>query len=152
MLLLFCSCHSQSYGILKYQDKKINAECTLNGEYRISIKKDGEKREICFLEPTSLAHISFAIDGEIIVGHAGEVEIPFEAGSVRGLLALSNIFSLSEDSLSVATSNGDVAIMEFSTEYGTYSLTFGKNDLPSSVKIYSDDYRYDISIDAISLY
>ena len=151
LLLLLCSCHSQGYGILKYQDKKISAECTLNGEYKITIKKEGEVREICFLEPPSLKYISFEIKGDIVIGRAGELEIPFDEGNVRGICALSNIFSLNEECLSTAAAQDEGACLEFETEYGTYKLTLGKNELPSAVQILSSDYRYDISIDSIAL-
>lgn len=151
MLLFLCSCHNQSYGILKYQDKKINAECTLNGEYKISIKKDGQKREIGFLEPPSLAHISFKIDGESVTGYAGALEIPFESENVMGILALSSIFSLGEEALSTASVTEDGETLEFLTEYGTYKLTLGKNEMPSNVQIYSPNYRYEITIDAIMI-
>lgn len=150
-IFLFCSCQSQGYGILKYQDKKISAECTLNGEYKILIEKSGEKRKISFLSPPALTHISFEIDKEGVVGQAGELEIPLENESVRGIFALSNIFSLSEECLTTAASEGGGAYMEFSTDYGTYRLTLGKNELPSAVQIYSTEYRYDITVDAITV-
>lgn len=151
VVFLICSCKGQSYGILKYQDKKINAECTLNGEYKISIKKDGDLGEISFLSPPALSYISFEINKDVVVGHAGELEIPLESESVRGILALKNIFSLSEECLCTASSLGECTFLEFSTEYGTYRLTLGKNGLPSSVQIICADYRFDISIDAISV-
>lgn len=151
ILAFLCSCQNQKYGILKYQDEKINAECTLNGEYRISIKKDGDKKEISFLEPASLSHISFAIDGESIIGRVGELEIPLEYTNARGIFALSNIFSLSEECLCTATSQGSCSSLEFRTDYGVYTLTLGKNNLPNTIQIYSTDYRYDISIDAITI-
>ncbi|MBO5378703.1 MAG: hypothetical protein J6A90_00080 [Clostridia bacterium] len=151
LILLLCSCHGQSYDILKYQDKKISAECTLNGEYKISIKKEGDVREICFLEPPSLKYISFEINGEGVIGRAGELEIPLDEGNVRGICALSSVFSLSEECLLTAAVQGEGACLEFETEYGTYKLTLGKNDLPCAVEILSDSYRYDISIDSIVL-
>ena len=131
LILLLCSCHGQSYDILKYQDKKISAECTLNGEYKISIKKEGDVREICFLEPPSLKYISFEINGEGVIGRAGELEIPLDEGNVRGICALSSVFSLSEECLLTAAVQGEGACLEFETEYGTYKLTLGKNDLLS---------------------
>lgn len=151
-MLFLCSCHSPKYDILKYQNKKICAECTLNDEYKISIKKDGEKREISFLAPVQLSHVSFEIYGESIVGRASELEIPFNCENVRGIFAISNIFSLSEECLSSACAQDDGAEMEFTTEYGTYKLLLGKNELPCAVQIYSSDYRFNISIDAITLY
>ena len=86
-----------------------------------------------------------------MVGQAGELEIPLENESVRGIFALSNIFSLSEECLTTATSEGGGAYMELSTDYGTYRLTLGKNELPSAVQIYSTEYRYDITVDAITV-
>ena len=150
-VLLFSSCRVQNYGILSYQEKKIDAECTLNGEYKISIAKRGELREISFLEPSTLSHISFKINGESIVARAGETEIPLEPENVRGILALSSVFSLSESCLATAGILDERSNMEFQTEYGTYTLTLGKNNLPSRVQIYSEYYRYDVSIDAIML-
>ena len=151
-LLFLCSCQNQSYGILKYQDKKISAECTLNGEYKILIEKDGDKRRISFISPSALTHVSFEINGESVVGRAGELEISLENEDVRGIFALSSIFSLGEEYLSAAVSEGERAYLEFSTEYGIYRLTLGKNDLPSTVQIYSEDYRYEVSIDAITIF
>ncbi len=151
IILFSCSCRSQKYGILSYQDKKIDAECTLNGQYKISIKKDGDLRKIQFLEPQSLSYISFEIEGESAKGRAGELEIPLDSASVRGIFALSNVFSISEECLSSAVSVGEDASLEFDTEYGRYKLTLGKNELPRRVQIHSPDYRYDITIDAIMI-
>ena len=150
-LLVFSSCRVQNYGILSYQEKAIDAECTLNGEYKISIRKHGSEKKICFSEPSALSHISFEIVGENVTARAGEVEIQLEPETVRGILALSNVFSLNEGALSTAGALGERSNMEFQTEYGTYTLTLGKNGLPSRVQIYSAHYRYDISVDAIKL-
>ena len=150
-LLVLSSCRVQNYGILSYQEKKIDAECTLNGEYKISISKHAEKKKISFLEPSALSHISFEIEGESVTARAGEALISLDGENVRGILALSSVFSLNESSLATAGVLGERSNMEFQTEYGTYTLTLGKNNLPSRVQIYSADYRYDVSIDAIML-
>ena len=150
-LLVLCSCRAQNYGILSYQGKMIDAECTLNGEYKISISKHGEEKKICFLEPSALSPISFEIVKETVTARAGEAIIPLDGENVRGILALGNVFSLNEGSLTTAAALGEGSNMEFQTEYGTYTLTLGKNNLPSRVQIYSMDYRYDIEINAIML-
>ena len=149
--LLLCSCGTRSFGILSYQEKSIRAECTLNSEYKIEITKENGGGRVSFLEPSELSYISFSINDECVTATSGEVTITMEKESATGILAIFNIFSLDEAELCTAKSNGEYTLMEFSNEYGIYTLTLGKNSLPKRVKIASSTYTFDISVDAISL-
>ena len=149
--LLFPSCRGQEYGILPYQDKNIDAECTLNSEYKIRIVKENGRGHICFLEPTELSTISFSIEDERVTGNAGETKIPLPEKNTRGILAIFNMFSLKEGEISSARQEGSLSYIEFTTSYGVYSLTLGKNSMPKNIKIVSSDYTFDISIDTILL-
>lgn len=149
--LCFLSCGKQSYGILSYQEKNIEAECTLNGEYKILIKKDGAKRSVSFLEPSSLCSVCFVYENDKIIGRAGEMEIPLNKESLDGVMAILGVFSLSEECLTYASGSGEGDVLEFVNELGSYRLTIGKNDLPKRIVIESSHYDYDILVDAISI-
>ena len=153
--LIFClflsSCQRGSYGILSYQEKNIEAECTLNGEYKILVTKEKGAGSIRFLEPSELSSISFLISGEEIIAKSEDVEIPLAKENAYGTLAIFNMFSLSEGELYSAKQEGEYSKMEFLNDYGLYQLTLGKNSMPKAIKIVSSDYTFDISIDAILL-
>ena len=149
--LLLCSCGARSFGILSYQEKSIRAECTLNEEFKIEIIKENGGGRVSFLEPSELSYISFSINENYVTAKSGDVEITLENEQSTGILAIFNIFSLDEAELCTAKSENELTLMEFSNEYGIYTLTLGKNSLPKRVKIASSTYTFDISVDAISL-
>lgn len=145
-----CACH-QNYGILSYQEKEIDAVCTLNDNYKIKIEKKNNHTCVGFLEPKSLSSISFVVEENTVLAKSNELEIPMEKEKMRGVVAISKIFSLYEKELTLASGKSDYSYMEFSCELGLYKLTLGKNNLPLSVEIISNEYHFYISIDTISL-
>ncbi len=150
-LLPICACHGQRYGILSYQENDIYAECLLNGEYKIALNQTKTEKSVSFLEPTSLSSISFSLkDGEII-GQAGEIKVPFDSEDLDGISAILSIFSLDEDNLGSVTSTNEATCMEFISSLGTYKVTLGKNELPKRIEILSEEYEFDIIIEAIKL-
>ena len=149
--LCLSACGTRSFGILPYQNKEIRAECTLNDQYKIEITKENGGGRVSFLEPTELSYISFLINENYVTAKSGDVEITLENEQSTGILAIFNIFSLDEAELCTAKSENELTLMEFSNEYGIYTLTLGKNSLPKHVKISSPAYTFDISVDAISL-
>ena len=150
-LLPLSACHRQRYGILSYQEKEIYAECLLNGEYKIAVSQTKTEKSVSFLEPTSLSSVSFRQEGESIIGRAGEIEIPFENMDLDGICAILSIFSLDEANLGYVTSTSDATCMEFTSALGTYKVTLGKNELPKRIEILSEEYEFDIVIEAIKL-
>ena len=149
--LALTSCHGQSYGILSYQDSDIYAECILNGEYKIAVSKSEGERSVRFLSPESLASVSFVEADGKIVGYAGEIEIPFDSEKLSGVLAIISMFSLEESSLVSAVGDKSSACMEFNNSLGSYKITIGENDLPKRIEILSEEYEFDIVIEAIKL-
>lgn len=145
------SCHSQDYGILSYQEKSIEAECSLNGEYKILVTKDGEKCSVAFLEPTSLSTVSFTYENDKIVARAGEMEMPLNKEELDGVMAILNMFSLNEECLAYAGSGENGEVLEFISELGSYRLTMGENDVPKRIEITSESYEFDIAIEAMKL-
>ena len=151
LLLLLSSCHSQEYGILKYQEKNIEAECTLNGEYKILVTKNGEKSSVSFIEPSSLSSISFTYEGERVTARASDMEITLPKNELEGAVAVLSMFSLSEECL-VSVSNGENGdIMEFDSDLGNYKLTMGENDMPKRIEIQAERYEFDIIVDSIMI-
>ena len=104
--LFFSSCQGGSYGILSYQEKNIEAECTLNGEYKILVTKENGGGSIAFLEPSELSSISFLIENGKIVAKSESVLVPLPEKSATGILAILNMFSLSEGELYTAKQDG----------------------------------------------
>ncbi len=145
------SCHKQSYGILSYQEKNIEAECTLNGEYKIIVTKVGEKSSVKFKEPSSLALFSFTEENGRIIASAGELSLPISREELDGVCAILSMFSLSEECLVYAGSSDNGEVMEFSSETGNYKLTMGENDVPKRIEITSPGFEFDILVDTIKL-
>lgn len=150
-LIFLFSCQSQQYGILSYQEKNIEAECTLNGEYKILITKSNGRTDVKFTEPSELKSVGFYKENEKIYGYAGDTEIPFEYQDLAGVSSILCVFSLDEGTLASAVSKNDLACMEFTNELATYKITFGKNELPKQIEISSDDYELFLVVDAIKL-
>ena len=150
-LLPLSACHRQRYGILSYQQKDIYAECLLNDEYKIAVTQTKSEKSVSFLEPSSLSSISFRQEEEKIIGRAGEVEIPFENMNLDGICAILSIFSLDESNLGSVTGTSEATCMEFTSSLGTYKVTLGKNELPKRIEILSEEYEFDIVIEAIRL-
>lgn len=149
--LLFSSCRGQNYGILSYQEKNIDAVCTLNSIYKIQISKENIGGRVCFLEPKELSTVSFSIENSTVTANASGTKIPLPTDGTRGILAIFNMFSLSEGDLRCAKESEGYSYMEFSNDYGVYALTLNKSSLPKSVRIVSSEYTFDIIIDTISL-
>ncbi|MBO5338370.1 MAG: hypothetical protein J6A96_01570 [Clostridia bacterium] len=151
LLFFVVSCHNQSYGILSYQDKNIEAECTLNGEYKILVTKSGEKSSVSFIEPSSLSSVSFTYEGERVTARASDMEITLPKNELEGAVAVLSMFSLSEECL-VSVSKGENGdIMEFDSEHGSYRLTMGENDMPKRIEIEAEGYQFDIIVESIMI-
>lgn len=146
ILLSLSSCINQSYGILPYQQKNIEAEITVNNEFKIRlIKKENITLEI--IEPKELDTMSFIIEENGVLAKNNNVEILLEKKSLDGIYALSQIFSLNESYL---TSMED-SQLTFEQNETHYKLTLGKNDLPDKIIISSNSFYYEISIDGIEI-
>lgn len=146
ILLFFCACTNQSYGILPYQEKDIEAEINVNNEFKIRlIKKDNITLEI--IEPVTLKEISFTVEENGILAKDGNVEIMLDKDKLDGIYAISRIFSLDEACLTTAENS------QFSFEQNNahYVVMLGKNDLPQSIRITSNSFFYQITIEGINI-
>lgn len=146
ILLSLSACINQSYGILPYQEKDIEAEINVNNEFKIRlIKKENITLEI--IEPKELDTMSFTIDEKGILAKSDKVEILLEKESLDGIYAISQIFSLNESFLTSMEENQ----LTFEQNEAHYRLTLGKNDLPTKIIISSNSFYYEISIDGIEI-
>ena len=145
LLVILCSCINEEYGILKYQDKDFEAEITVNGEYKIKVIK-GEEISLEIQEPKNLQGVKFEIEENEILIKNGSVEIPASKENLRGIYAISQIFSLEEKNLTLCENDR----FTFEQENVIYILTIDKNNLPKKVEIYSPYFKYEITVDRIS--
>ncbi len=152
-IFIFSSCSNSSHDLLWYQAKSIRAECTLNGEYKIIISKDSESASVTVSSPSELEGISFEINDEQCLAKTPDgIKMPIDRSSISGICALTDIFSLNEESIikTEPAENGS-AIYTFSENGVFYEMTYGKNSTPKHVKILSENISYDIEINAIEI-
>ena len=145
LILLFSSCTKEEYGILPYQESNIEAVLQVNNEFKIKLVKN-EKVTLEILEPKSLLGMTFIIEKENIIAKNGETEITLDKEKLKGIYALSRIFSLEEKNLTTAENNQ----FSFEQEKVHYVLTLGKNNLPKNVEISSPYFQYEITVEGIS--
>ncbi len=148
-LLFLASCQKE-YGILEYQEKDIIAECLVNGEYKIQLEKTKELCKITVLEPQNASGISFEI-GEGIYAIYGDMKIQTDKDSLKGICAISEIFSQSEECLTTAVKENEGSVLTFQKDSCTYKLTLGRNSLPKQVSILSENFEYQIDVLSIEL-
>ena len=146
-LLLFCSCKNE-YNILSYQENDIEAECVVNEKFNLEIKKTGKSVSISVLSPKSLAGVKFEIGENSSFVIKDEIKIPLKNEDISGIYALSRIFSLNEEAITTASYEG---VISFDTEYGIYSVSYGKNNLPKSITVYGNGFSYSVVIKGIKL-
>lgn len=146
-----CGCEKREYGILEYQSKDIEAECVVNGKYRVKITKTEEKSTVYVLEPTNAEGISFEIYGDCVVLSSGETTIRADKDSLGGVCALGSIFSQREEALTSAQEEGGESVLTFCDGGCVFVFTMGENALPKRVKITADEYEYTVEICSITL-
>ena len=139
LALLSAGCGEKEYGILDYQDKNIEAECLVNGKYKIVLKKENGLSTLTVKEPKEISGITFDITSEGIVAKSGETKIQLGKGEIRGIEALCQIFSQNEECLKRADKSGENSVFTFERERCVYVITVGENALPKRVKITSED-------------
>ena len=143
--LLFMSCGSE-YDILSYQENEIVAECQVNEKFDLEIKKAGGCVRISVISPEKLKGTVFEISKESSFVIKEELKIPLENESIDGIYALSQIFSLSEEAITTATSEG---VISFDTDHGLYTVTYGENNLPYQIEISGDSFSYFVEVKSI---
>ena len=147
--LLLSSCQRE-YGILDYQKKDILAECVINGEYRVELKKEGDTVTVTAKEPQEISGVTFEIKDGVFISF-GDMEIEMERESLTGICAIGEMFSQSEECLTSATEQGSGSVLTFETELCHYQITIGPHSVPKHIKILSESYEYDVEILAIQL-
>ena len=145
--LLFMSCGNE-YDILSYQENEIAAECQVNEKFDLEIKKAGGCVRICVISPENLGGTVFEITEKSSFVVKNELKIPLNNDDICGIYALSQIFSLSEEAITTATSEGVITV---DTDHGLYTVTYGENNLPELITISGDVFEYSVKINAISL-
>lgn len=147
LILCLCSC-KQEYNILDYQNNNIEANCTVNDKYNINITKNEGALRLEVLSPKNLEGVQFEIRGNEACAIKDEIKIPIKADSLKGICALLNCFSLSEEAITTVSVDN---VISFDTDYGLYTITYGENNLPQKIAIASDNYEYSIIVNTIKL-
>lgn len=149
IILLFCSCNEKK-DFLAYQQKNPIIECTVNDKFELIISKN-EVVKITVLKPSEINGICFEFnknDGFVL---SKDTKIPLDSSSACGLFALAGTLSLeSEDIVSVSDHEG-LSIVTFKNDLATYTLTYGKNLLPSKIEIHADKFDYNVLVTGIEL-
>jgi hypothetical protein len=151
MSIVLVSC-TKKQELLYYQRDGLFVECTLNGEYKISIEKLSSEYKICFISPAELSSISFHISDEPYAISEDGVKIPLPSDKIAGIYALCGVLELDEELITSATPADDgCAIYSFLKNDILYEITYSKSSLPLYAKITSDTLHYEIKFDAIRL-
>lgn len=146
---LLCACNEKK-DFLAYQQKNPTIECVVNEKFELLISKS----EIITIEvkkPSEISALYFEFgqsDGYVI---NGDLKIPLGRESACGLYALSCVLSLENESIVSVVDQEKNSIVTFENDHGTYTVTYGKNLLPSHIEIHSDKFDYDIVVKGISL-
>lgn len=146
---LLCACNEKK-DFLAYQQKNPTIECVVNENFELLISKS----EIVTIEvkkPSEISALYFEFgqsDGYVI---NGDLKIPLGRESACGLYALSCVLSLENESIVSVVDQGKNSIVTFENDLGTYTVTYGKNLLPSHIEIHSDKFDYNIVVKGISL-
>ena len=150
--LVLTSCaQARDYGILEYQDKSIEAECLINGEFLCILKKDKEEISLKILEPSALSEISFVRRADELYAQSGDIKIPVKKEQIDGIYAVISLFDLKEEELTGATDEDGAAVLSFLNDQGKYVLRIGKNNALQSAQITGDGYRYEILFQGVKI-
>ena len=146
--VFFCSCQNE-YDILYYQEGNIEASCTVNDKYDVSISKSNGilRLEVC--APDTLRGVLFEMRGEKVYAIKDEMEILISNDSLKGICALLNCFSLNESAITTVST---INVISFDTDYGLYTVTYGENNLPQHIEITGDTYAYSIDVHTIAIH
>ena len=147
--LLMCGCE-RKYNILEYQSKDISAKCTVNERFEIQVTKKGGVKTVSVISPEEIKGVTFEVGEKIYVSANGE-KIAVERENLKGICALSEMFSQDEECMTSAKSEKEGSVLTFQKEECVYRVVIGKNSLPSTVQITSADFEYRVQILAISL-
>ena len=155
IILVLCLCLAtvtvscgNEYDILSYQENDIIARCYVNEKYDLEIKKTGECVRICIFSPDFLCGITFEFSDTSSFAIKDDVVIPIDKKDLNGIYALSQMFSLSECTLTTVTENG---VISFKTDLGVYTVSYGENNLPKSITILGDGFDYTVEITGIEI-
>lgn len=144
-------CEKREYGILDYQNNNIEAECIVNGKYKVVLKKEENSSTITVKEPKEAENIFFEITDDRIFAISGETKIELNREELKGVCALAEIFSQSEECLTQASEKGKESVLTFETNQCIYVITLGENSVPKNVKITSENFQYDVEICSVKL-
>ena len=147
ILVFLCSC-KQDYNILSYQDNDIIASCTVNGKYDLTVSKMQDKVSIEVLKPENMKGITFEFENESSYAIKDEMKIPINNENIKGIYALSRIFSLDENGISTVGTNN---VITFNCNDAIYTVTYGENELPTHIEVSGESFEYSVDIKSIRL-
>lgn len=151
LMCIFLSSCAPKYDILSYQGGNIEAECVINGNYTVNIIKKEDYRALKIIEPSSLASVSFELEGSEWVARCEETTIPMEKSSLYGICALCSIFDLEESAITTATDVDGVGFVDFVTDDITYTVSYNSQSLPEHIKITGSELELDVEIKSIKI-
>ena len=149
--LILCGCGREKYEILDYQKSNLEAECIVNEKYKIILKKEYDTCTITVCEPENLKGIYF----EFLNGNASvsfeSTKIQMDKKDLKGIYALSCMFSQKEECLTSATEKGSESLLTFEAEDCNYVITLGENSIPKEIDISGDGFSYHVEICSLKL-
>lgn len=143
-LLLF-SC-GQKFDLLKYQNGDISARCLVNDEYVINVKKSDGLRSLSIIEPSELDTISFELENGECVAICDGAKIPLDISKLDGIVAMCSIFDLDEGAISSTLVEENGTVVSFSQNDLLYSVSYGKDSLPTKIDISGDGFVLSLKI------
>lgn len=147
ILVFLCSC-KQDYNILSYQENDIVAYCTVNNKFDLTVSKAQDKITVEILKPENLGGITFEFEKENSYAIKDEMKIPINNENIKGIYALSRIFSLDENGISTVGTNN---VITFDCNDAIYTVTYGENNLPLHMEIRGNTFEYSVDLKSIRL-
>ena len=108
-------------------------------EFKVSIE---------VLKPESMRGITFEFENECSFAIKDEMKIPINKENVKGIYALSRIFSLDENGISTVGTNN---VITFNCNDAIYTVTYGKNELPTHIEVSGETFEYSVDLKSIRL-
>lgn len=145
ILISLFSCEKK-FDLLEYQSADICAKCLVNDTYIINVEKSQGLRSLSIIEPVELDTISFKLENDTAIAICDGTEIPIDISNLGGIVALCSIFDLDSEAISSSSVDESGTTVSFLIEGVSYSVSYGKNNLPTHFNISSDNFSLAVKV------
>ena len=141
---LFSSCREERTAVIDYQDKvsRVEGSYTENGEVRElvlyfkSTEEGNSCRRVDYSAPSSLAGMSFTLEGDRITAQYGDMRIDGTCFDGEDVFSASRLFTLrEEDILEIRGGEGDTTVVTGESGEGTWEAVTDKDGLPMQLTL-----------------